>query len=54
MEKFGIITKTEKDSLMNVAKKYYKRHLSTTHPNFIEGVEYTLKHLNEIKHYTAN
>lgn len=54
MEKFGIITKTEKDNLMNVAKKYYKRHQSAIHPNFIEGVEYALKHLNEIKHYTAN
>jgi len=47
IEKFGVIYNWELDELKNIIEKYYKRHKSGLHPNFMIGAEYVLKHLNK-------
>lgn len=46
MEKFGAITKEEKESLYNVLSLYWKRYKNSFHPNFLDGAEYIIKHIN--------
>lgn len=47
MEKFGKISKEEKERLREIVYKYYKRNHSTIGINFLVGAEYVIKHLEE-------
>ena len=51
MEKVGYITEKEVETLKTICRKYWNRNYNHLHVDWLDGVEYVLKHLNKVKHY---